>query len=200
MRRDIHVDNAPSVVRRHHEHKQRAEGGGGNREEVDRGELGDVIGEKGAPRLRRWVTPTPEVLRHGGLRHLDSELLQLAVDAWRSPERVRLAHLANQRPEVRCKRRPTDAAGSRRPAPIGSERAPMPTDDSSGRHDLYGAPPVRPDAREQHPDQPIDRTKAWPFRSGALEHGELMTECENFRRDLEPKADCGSKRGQQRDE
>jgi hypothetical protein len=68
------------------------------------------------------------------------------------------------------------------PAPIGSERAPMPADDRGGRHDLHGAPPVRPDAREQHPDQPIDWPKARPFRGGSLEHGELMPERENFRR------------------
>jgi hypothetical protein len=62
VRRDIHVDNAASIVRQHHEHKQHAEGGGGNREEVDRGELGDVIGQERAPRLRGRVTATPEVL------------------------------------------------------------------------------------------------------------------------------------------
>jgi hypothetical protein len=44
--------------------------------------------------------------------HFDAELLQLAVDAWRAPERVRIAHLANQCPEVRCQLGPTDA-GSR---------------------------------------------------------------------------------------
>jgi hypothetical protein len=52
MRRDIHVENPASVVTQRHEHKQHAEGGGGNRAEVDRGELGGVIGEKRAPRLR----------------------------------------------------------------------------------------------------------------------------------------------------
>ena len=51
MRRDVHVDYAASVVRQHHEYKQHAKRGGGDREEVDRGELGDVIGEEGAPRL-----------------------------------------------------------------------------------------------------------------------------------------------------
>jgi hypothetical protein len=33
-----------------------------------------------------------------------------------------------------------------------------------------------------------------------LEHGELMPEREDFRRKLKPKADGGSKRGQQGDE
>jgi serine/threonine protein kinase len=67
MRRDVQVDDAASVVREHHEHKQHAEGGGGDREEVDRGELGYVIGEEGAPRLRRGTTAPSQVLRDGGL-------------------------------------------------------------------------------------------------------------------------------------
>jgi hypothetical protein len=75
----------------------------------------------------------------------------------------------------------------------------MPTDDGGGRHDLHNLAPVRPEAREPHPDQPIDWTKARPFRRGSLEHGELMSERENFSRELDPKADGGSKRGQQGD-
>ena len=102
MRRDIQVDDAAAGVRQYDEHKQNAEGGGRNREEVDRGELGDVIGEDGTPRLRRRTTGTPEVLRHCGLRDLDSEFLSLAVNAWRSPEWVRFPHLANQRTETGC--------------------------------------------------------------------------------------------------
>jgi hypothetical protein len=80
------VDDAPSVVRQHDKHKQHAEGSRGNREEVDRRDLRDVVGEEGTPRLRRRTTGTPEVFRHSGLRHIDAKLLQLAVDAWRSPE------------------------------------------------------------------------------------------------------------------
>jgi hypothetical protein len=128
------------------------------------------------------TTATPDVLRHGCLRHIDSELLQLAVDAWRSPEWVRFTHLANQRTEVRCQRRPTDAAVSRVPAPIGGERAPMPTHDGGGCHDLHRLTPVRPDAREQYPEQAIDRTEARSSRGGPLQHRELMPKRENFRR------------------
>jgi hypothetical protein len=49
MRRDVHVDDAAAVMRQHDEHEQHAERGGRDREEVDGGELGDLIGEKGAP-------------------------------------------------------------------------------------------------------------------------------------------------------
>jgi hypothetical protein len=87
MRRDIQVDDAPSVVGQHDEHKQNAEGRCRNREEVDRGELGNVVGEEGTPRLRRRTTATAKARRPGGLRYLDSQLLQLAVDARRAQSR-----------------------------------------------------------------------------------------------------------------
>ena len=200
MGRNVHVDDAASVVRQHDEHEQHTERGRLDREEVDRGELGDVIGEERAPRLSRRTTATPEVLRHGGLRHVDAEFLQLAVDAGRSPEWVRLTHSANQDPEVRCQRRPTDAARSRVPSPICGERAAMPTHDRGRRHDLHRLPPVRPDDREQHPEQPIERTEARSFRGGPLQYSDLMPKRENLRRELEPRADRDSKRGQQGDE
>jgi hypothetical protein len=79
--------------------------------------------------------------------------------------------------------------------PIGGERAAMPTHHGRRRHDLRGLPPVGPDAREQHPEQPIDRPEARSFRGRPLKHGELMPERKNFRRELEPRADRGSKRG-----
>jgi hypothetical protein len=110
---------------------------------------------------------------------------------------VRLTHSANQDPEVRCQRRPTDAARSRVPSPICGERAAMPTHDRGRRHDLHRLPPVRPDDREQHPEQPIERTEARSFRGGPLQYSELMPERENLRRELEPRADRDSKRGQQ---
>src|SRR3989442_9028852 len=67
MRRDVHVDDAATVVTQHDEDEQHAERGGRDREEVDGGELGDVIGEEGAPRLRRRTTATSEVFRDGCL-------------------------------------------------------------------------------------------------------------------------------------
>ena len=40
MGRDVQVDDAPALVRQHHEDEQDMEGGGRDGEEVDRGELG----------------------------------------------------------------------------------------------------------------------------------------------------------------
>ncbi|PYR50467.1 MAG: hypothetical protein DMF89_08830 [Acidobacteria bacterium] len=76
----------------------------------------------------------------------------------------------------------------------------MPTYNGGRRHDLHGVPPVRPDAREHDPDQPIERTERRSFRSIPLQHRELMPERENFCRELKPREDRDSKGGQQGDD
>ena len=62
----------------------------------------------------------------------------------------------------------------------------MPPHDRRGRDDMHRRPPVWPDAREQHPKDPIDRTEARSFRRGPLQYGELMPEREDFGGELEP--------------
>ena len=76
----------------------------------------------------------------------------------------------------------------------------MPPHHGGGRHDLHRLPPAWPDIREQHPEQPIDRTEARSFRSGPLQHSELMPQSENFHCELYPRVDGGPKRGQEGDE
>ena len=97
--------------------------------------------------------------------------------------------------KVSGQRRPADATGSRLPAPVCGERAPMPTHHGGGGDDLDRLPPVWPDVREQHPEQPIDRTEARSFRGGPLQHGKLMPERENFGGELESSPGRCPKRG-----
>ena len=76
----------------------------------------------------------------------------------------------------------------------------MPPHHRGGRDDLHRRPPVRPDAREQYPEQPIDRTEARSFRRGPLQQGELMPKREDFGGELEPGADRGPQGDQEGDE
>ena len=113
MLRDVEVNDAPAVVGQQHEGKQHTEGGGGNGEEVTRGEWRDVSGEEGSPRLRRGPPAMAcEVLRHGRLGDLLAKLPQLAVDARRTPARVGRSQLADQGAEVRIDGRPSGTSGS----------------------------------------------------------------------------------------
>ena len=147
-----------------------------------------------------WDGKPPRRPRYFATLACDTSTPSFCNSPWRSPKRIRVAHLPNQGAEVKCERRPTDGAGSILPAPIDGERATMPTHHAGGRDDLHRLPPVRPDAREQHPESPVDRTKARLFGGGSLQHGELMPERENFRRELEPRVGRGSTRSQYGDE
>jgi hypothetical protein len=159
-----------------------------------------VVGEEGAPRLRGRTTATQEVLRPGRLRHLDADLLQLAVDAGcpQSGFASRIWQINARRSDASAGR-PT-AAGSRVPAPVGRERAPMPSNDGGWRHNLNRLPPAWPDAREQYPEEPFEWTEAWSPWGGPLQYSELMPKRENLRREVKPRADRASNRGQQGEE
>jgi len=62
----------------------------------------------------------------------------------------------------------------------------MPVHDGAGRDDLDGQSPVRPHSRQQHPQQAIGATETRAPRRLALEDGELISEGENLRLELEP--------------
>src|SRR5262245_41603084 len=54
MSRDIEMDDAPSIVGKHHKDEQNLKPNGVDREEVDRHQLPQMIGQKGSPGLRWW--------------------------------------------------------------------------------------------------------------------------------------------------
>jgi hypothetical protein len=88
---------APSVVD-DKEDAEYAEGDGGDRKEVHRGDDLAVVGEKGPPSLlfvgMSWVPG--HVARDCAFGDLEAELLDLAVDAWRAPRRILGGHPASQ--------------------------------------------------------------------------------------------------------
>ena len=55
-----------------------------------------MIAKEGLPALRRWLPSLCHVFCYGRLADIDAELEQLAVNPWRSPQRVGNAHLANE--------------------------------------------------------------------------------------------------------
>ena len=83
----VDMEDLTAVVGEHDEDPQDPECERWNDEEVDRGELADMIVEEGAPGLRRWRTTTHQVLADRGFGDLDAELEQLAVDPRSAPER-----------------------------------------------------------------------------------------------------------------
>jgi hypothetical protein len=46
---DVKVNHPPTMMRQHHKHKKHSKGNGGNREEIDRNQVFEMIIEKSAP-------------------------------------------------------------------------------------------------------------------------------------------------------
>jgi len=68
------------------------------------------------------------------------------------------------------------------------------------RDDLDGLSPVRPQPRQQHPQEAISGTETQAPRRLALEYGELMPEGENLHLELETRPNGGPEGGEQREE
>ena len=91
------------------------------------------------------ASSSQHVLRDGRLTHRDSQLLQLAVDPRRTPERIRGETSTDQRADV-GPRRPTGAVPAL-PRPEQAEPASVPGDDGGRLDEDERRPPPRPRAR-----------------------------------------------------
>jgi hypothetical protein len=83
------------------------------------------------------------------------------VDARCTPQRVRQAHIADQAADLRRHRRPS-GAGSRFPAPIGSEPCAVPTDRGVGLDDRQPIENIGERSIEANEYQAIDAAEAMP--------------------------------------
>jgi len=113
-----------------------------------------VVPQKRAPGVRRRLSPTRHVPRHGGFRDLEAEFEQLAVNARRSPSRVLAGHATDERPDLRIDRWPS-ASVSALPGPVKPEALAVPADHGLGLHEDESALPVWPQAAECHPEYAV---------------------------------------------
>jgi hypothetical protein len=91
----------------------------------------------------------------GRLNHGDPQLLKPAVDARRTPERIRRGQLADQGAHV-CRRTRTPGAVSALPAPEQTRAAPVPPNNCLWLDDMHGRPPAAPCLREPRPQHAVD--------------------------------------------
>jgi hypothetical protein len=82
--------------------------------------------QEGTPPLSGRPGPLDHVLGDARLRDLKAELEQLAMDAWRAPQRVIRAHLPDQRAQVCVNLWPTSSQRSGFPTPVPAEAGTMP--------------------------------------------------------------------------
>src|SRR5262245_39594764 len=89
-----------------------------------------MVVEKCPPALRWWLASPGHQPRHGSLGNFKAETLQFSMDAGRTPQRVGLGHLFDQRSDLCRDPWPTDAFSPRQPSPIETENLTMPGDNS----------------------------------------------------------------------
>lgn len=125
--RDLDMKDAAPVVGEHDEGVEPPEEQAGRRQQVDCGDGVGVLGEEGGPRAAaRPPTARDHIFRDARLAKPVAQEQQLAMNAWRAPEGVLPAHLANERNQLRIERR-APAATARAPAPIHAPEAAMPS-------------------------------------------------------------------------
>jgi hypothetical protein len=97
MFRDVEVNDSPALVAEQDQYEEHTAGEGRHGEEVHRHKRGDMIGQKGPPRLWRRAARSPQEPRHCPFRHRDAKLAQFTVNPRRSPQRIRRGHRADER-------------------------------------------------------------------------------------------------------
>src|SRR6266566_3621645 len=135
-----------------------------------------MVMQEGAPSLGRRSTSLDPVLRDAGLRHLEAELEQLAMDTGGAPQWIVNAHPPDQRAQVRVDLR-SASKGAGFPPPISPEAGSVPAhqglrpDDRDGLEDRW-KPSIQHDQEQTIPIRDLDATAHPP-----LQHNQLMSEC-----------------------
>ena len=157
--------------------EEQAKRNGWDHEKIHRGDAVGMIAQEGLPALRRRSPPPRHILRHARLPDIDAELEELAMDPRRAPEWVGQAHLADQ-PTYLQRDLWASAAGSRLPAPVGSEPRTMPTDHRIGLHDRQRLANVGEQPVEAHEYQAIKAVEGKPSPCGPPQNVDLLAQDE----------------------
>src|SRR5207245_2229683 len=99
-----------------------------------------MVAEKRPPALGRWPRAAAHIPSDRRLSDIEAELEQLTMNAWRTPEWVRTAHLANERAELSQDLRSANTV-ARPPASIRPKPSAVPANDG-----------LRPDNRNRAKD------------------------------------------------
>src|SRR2546427_6369653 len=100
------------------------------------------------------------IFRNRRLRDRQTQLQQLAVDSWCTPERIGAAHPPNEIPHFRPNRGPPPSV-STLPCPVAPEALTVPPHHCLGPHHLQRTPPVLPQPRQHDPEEPVRRRQLW---------------------------------------
>jgi hypothetical protein len=169
----VEVDDLTPIVKQHDEHEEDTECRGGHDQEVDSGQVGDVVREEGLPRLRGWPSPPRHDPGDRALRNCEAQLEELAMDPGRASERVGVRHLPDQGPQLRAYRRAPWPSMPRLPCPPGAKALAMPADDGRRLYQDQSVAPARPAAGELNPEGLVEPSELRPLRA-VVQESELL--------------------------
>jgi hypothetical protein len=121
-----------------------------------------------------------KVSRDSSLGNLESELQQLAVDAWSSPGRVLVRHGLEGSPNLVPGDRSAHPFASKSKAPVQTEAFPVPSNDCVWLHDQKRIRPLRPHSVQQNPEQSLGTAQVGPL-SPAFQNHQLLPQGDDLK-------------------
>ena len=150
---------------------------------VHRRDAAGMVAQKGAPALRWWPRVVAHIPSDCRLSDLEAKLEQFAMNVWGAPERVRPAHLANQRAQFSRDLRSANRA-ARSPAPIRPKPSTVPANDRFRPDNRNcakngGEPVIKPNKQKT-----IGIVQIWSLRHPPAKHVNLLPQDQIFRLQL----------------
>src|SRR5450759_932036 len=140
---------------------------------VDRRDAVGMVAQKRAPALRWWPRVAAHIPSDCRLSDFEAELEQFAMNVWGAPERVRPAHLANERAQLNRDLRFANMV-ARSPAPICLKSSAVPANDRLRPDNRNRAKDGREPAIEPNKQKTIGIVEVRPFRRPSSEHIDLL--------------------------
>jgi hypothetical protein len=142
----IEMHDATSFVGQHDEDIENTKRGGGDGEEINGDKVGEVIVEKGPPRLGWGFAVTNHIFGHGCLGDLNIEFEQLSVNLRGSPQGVGPTHASDEFAYLGIEGGTAESLHAAFPGPITPEPLLVPMDDGLGLHNEERLGPVPPES------------------------------------------------------
>jgi hypothetical protein len=157
-----------------------------------------MIGEKSLPCLRGRFLASYSILRHSSLGNFESDEAKLRFDPRHSPQWILARHLADQLSNLLVDLR-TSYWHLRLPTAIKTEPLSVPFDDRIGFDDDQDLPPIFPESRQHHPEEPISLMKLRPLHF-TVEDGKLLAKSKNLCREADSGLDQRTEKQKERRE
>lgn len=140
---------------------------------VDRCDAVGMVAQKRSPALRRWPPAAAHIPSDCRLSDFEAELEQFTMNVWCAPERVRPAHLANERAQLSRDLRSAYMV-ARSPAPIRSKPGTVPANDRLGPDNRNRAQDGGKPAIEPNKQKTIGIVEVRSFRCPPAKHIDLL--------------------------